>query len=314
MSITAADVLAAAERIHGLVRRTPVVRVEVCGLELFLKCENLQDAGAFKLRGATNWIRTLDAAALERGVMAYSSGNHAAGVACAAQRAGTKARVVMPHDAPKVKVANTASFGAEIITYNRFTEDREAICTALAAETGATVIPPFDHVLTLAGQGTAALELLEEVSDLDGFVAPLGGGGLMAGCSLITRHKAPKVRLFGAEPELANDTWLSLQAGERKEIPPSETIADGLRSPAPGKLTFPILKDHLEAIALVSEDEIRAAVRWLATKVHLVVEPSGAVPVAAALYGKLPANVRRIGVIVSGGNIEPAQLAEILAA
>lgn len=314
MSITAADVLAAAERIHGLVRRTPVVRVEVCGLELFLKCENLQDAGAFKLRGATNWIRTLDAAALERGVMAYSSGNHAAGVACAAQRAGTKARVVMPHDAPKVKVANTASFGAEIITYNRFTEDREAICTALAAETGATVIPPFDHVLTLAGQGTAALELLEEVSDLDGFVAPLGGGGLMAGCSLITRHMAPKVRLFGAEPELANDTWLSLQAGERKEIPPSETIADGLRSPAPGKLTFPILKDHLEAIALVSEDEIRAAVRWLATKVHLVVEPSGAVPVAAALYGKLPANVRRIGVIVSGGNIEPAQLAEILAA
>lgn len=312
MSITAADVLTAAERIHGLVRRTPIVRVEVCGLELFLKCENLQDAGAFKLRGATNWIRTLDAAALERGVMAYSSGNHAAGVACAAQRAGTKARVVMPHDAPKVKVANTASFGAEIITYNRFTEDREAICTALAAETGATVIPPFDHVLTLAGQGTAALELLEEVSDLDGFVAPLGGGGLMAGCSLITRHKAPSVRLFGAEPELANDTWLSLQAGERKEIPPSETIADGLRSPAPGKLTFPILKDHLEAIALVTEDEIRAAVRWLATKVHLVVEPSGAVPVAAALHGKLPSDVRRIGVIVSGGNIEPAQLAEIL--
>ncbi len=313
MSITAADVLAAAERIRGLVRRTPVVRVDVCGLELYLKCENLQDAGAFKLRGATNWVRSLDEAALAKGVMAYSSGNHAAGVALAAQRAGTKARVVMPHDAPKVKVENTASFGAEIISYDRFKEDREAICQALAAQTGATVIPPFDHVLTIAGQGTAALELLEEVPELDAFVAPLGGGGLMAGCSLIARHRAPSIRLFGAEPELGNDTWLSFQAGERKEIPPSDTIADGLRSTAPGKLTFPILKDHLEAVALVSEDDIRFAVRWLATKVHLVVEPSGAVPVAAILKGKLPPDVRRIGVILSGGNMEPAQLAAILA-
>lgn len=313
MSVSAADVLAAAERIRGLVRRTPVVRADFFGVELYLKCENLQDAGAFKLRGATNWVRSLDAEALKRGVMAYSSGNHAAGVALAAQRAGTKARVVMPHDAPQVKVANTASFGAEIIHYNRFTEDREAICNALAAETGATVIPPFDHVLTIAGQGTAALELIEEVPALDALIAPIGGGGLLAGCCLIARHRSPSIRLFGAEPELANDTWLSFQTGQRTEIPPSETIADGLRSPAPGKLTFPILKDHLEAIALVSEDEIRAAVRWLATKVHLVVEPSGAVPVAALLHGKLPPNVRKIGVIVSGGNIEPAQLAQILA-
>lgn len=313
MPASAADVLAAAERIRGLVRCTPVVRIEVCGLELYLKCENLQDGGSFKLRGATNLVRTLDAAALEKGVMAYSSGNHAAGVALAAQRAGTKARVVMPHDAPKVKVDNTASFGAEIIGYNRFTEDREAICKALAAETGATVIPPFDHVLTIAGQGTAALELMEEVPDIDALVAPLGGGGLMAGCCLIARNRSQTVRLFGAEPELASDTWLSFQAGERKEIPPSETIADGLRSPSPGKLTFPIMKEHLEAIALVTEDEIRAAVRWLATKVHLVVEPSGAVPVAAVLHGKLPPNVRKIGIIVSGGNMEPKQLAEILA-
>ncbi|MFN0107152.1 MAG: threonine/serine dehydratase [Bryobacteraceae bacterium] len=313
MPVTAADVLAAAERIRGLVRRTPVVRVEVCGLELYLKCENLQDGGSFKLRGATNLVRSLDSAALARGVMAYSSGNHAAGVALAAQRAGTKARVVMPHDAPKVKVENTASFGAEIIGYNRFTEDREAICTTLAAETGATVIPPFDHVLTIAGQGTAALELMEDVPDLDALVAPLGGGGLMAGCCLIARQFSQSIRLFGAEPELANDTWLSFQAGERREIPPSETIADGLRSPAPGKLTFPIMKERLEAIALVTEDEIRAAVRWLATKVHLVVEPSGAVPVAAVLHGKLPPAVRRIGIIVSGGNMEPRQLAEILA-
>ena len=313
MSITAAAVLNAAERIRGLVRRTPVVLAEVHGLELYLKCENLQDGGSFKLRGATNLVRSLHADALAKGVMAYSSGNHAPGVALAAQRAGAKARVVMPHDAPKVKVDNTASFGAEIISYNRFTEDREAICKALAAETGASIIPPFDHVLTIAGQGTAALELIEEVPGLDALIAPLGGGGLMAGCCLITRHLNPSIRLFGAEPELANDTWLSFQAGEHRQIPPSETIADGLRSPSPGKLTFPIMKDHLEAIALVTEDEIRAAVRWLATRVHLVVEPSGAVPVAAVLHGKLPPNIRKIGVIVSGGNIEPSQLAEILA-
>ena len=313
MSITAAAVINAAERIRGLVRRTPVVLAEVHGLELYLKCENLQDGGSFKLRGATNLVRSLHADALAKGVMAYSSGNHAAGVALAAQRAGAKARVVMPHDAPKVKVDNTASFGAEIISYNRFTEDREAICKALAAETGASIIPPFDHVLTIAGQGTAALELIEEVPGLDALIAPLGGGGLMAGCCLITRHLNPSIRLFGAEPQLANDTWLSFQAGEHRQIPPSETIADGLRSPSPGKLTFPIMKDHLEAIALVTEDEIRAAVRWLATKVHLVVEPSGAVPVAAVLHGKLPPNIRKIGVIVSGGNIEPSQLAEILA-
>lgn len=313
MSITAAAVLNAAERIRGLVRRTPVVLAQVHGLELYLKCENLQDGGSFKLRGATNLVRSLHADALAKGVMAYSSGNHAAGVALAAQRAGAKARVVMPHDAPKVKVDNTASFGAEIISYNRFTEDREAICKALAAETGATIIPPFDHVLTIAGQGTAALELIEEIPGLDALIAPLGGGGLMAGCCLITRHLNPSIRLFGAEPELANDTWLSFQAGEHRQIPPSETIADGLRSPSPGKLTFPIMKDHLEAIALVTEDEIRAAVRWLATRVHLVVEPSGAVPVAAVLHGKLPQNIQKIGVIVSGGNIEPSQLAEILA-
>ena len=162
--------------------------------------------------------------------MAYSSGNHAAGVALAAQRAGAKARVVMPHDAPKVKVDNTASFGAEIISYNRFTEDREAICKALAAETGAAIVPPFDHPMTITGQGTAALELLEEAPELDALIAPLGGGGLMAGTCLIARHMRPSIRLFGGEPELGNDTYLSFQSGERVEIPPSETIADGLRS------------------------------------------------------------------------------------
>ncbi|MBL8241720.1 MAG: threonine/serine dehydratase [Bryobacterales bacterium] len=313
MPIPAAEVVAASERIRGLVRRTPVVPVDVCGLRLYLKCENLQDGGSFKLRGATNVIRTLSPEALGRGVMAYSSGNHAAGVALAAQRAGAKARVVMPHDAPKVKVDNTASFGAEIVSYNRFTEDREAICQALAAETGAAIVPPFDHPMTIAGQGTAAMELLEEAPELDALIAPLGGGGLMAGTCLIARHMRPSLRLFGGEPALGNDTYLSIQAGERVEIAPPDTIADGLRSFAPGKLTFPVMKENLEAVVLVTEDEIRAAVRWLATKAHLVVEPSGAVPVAAILHGKLPREVRNIGVIVSGGNIEPSQLAEILA-
>ncbi|MBM3783356.1 MAG: threonine/serine dehydratase [Acidobacteria bacterium] len=310
--MTAADVHAAAERIRGRVVRTPVVQARLGERTLFLKCENLQDAGAFKLRGATNWVRSLDTEVVRRGVMAYSSGNHAAGVALAAQRAGVKARVVMPHDAPAVKVANTKSFGAEVITYNRFTEDREAICRAIAAETGATVIPPFDHVLTACGQGTAALELLEDVPDLDALITPIGGGGLLAGTCLVARDKSGSIRLFGAEPELGNDTWLSFQSGERQQIPPSETIADGLRSPMPGALTFPVLRAHLESIALVSEAEIIEAVRWLANKMHLVVEPSGAVPVAA--IPKLPDSVKRIGVILSGGNVEPAQLAGYLAA
>lgn len=314
MPIAASDVLAAAERIRGHVRRTPIVLAGLPSVTLFLKCENLQDSGSFKLRGATNFVRSLDADAFAHGIMAYSSGNHAAGVAAAAARAGAIARVVMPHDAPRVKVENTKSFGAEIIVYNRFTEDREAICTALAKETGASVIPPFDHPWTIAGQGTAALELVEDVDGLDAIVGPLGGGGLMAGSCIIAKHLIPGIRMFGAEPELANDTWLSWQAGERVEIPPSETIADGLRSPMPGKLTFPINRQYLESIAIVTEDEIRQAVRWLATNVHLVVEPSGAVPVAAALSGKLPADVKRLGVLISGGNIEPSDLAAILTA
>jgi threonine dehydratase len=312
MSVTATDVLAAAERIDGLVRRTPVVPVSLPGLDLFLKCENLQHSGSFKLRGATNFVRSLSQEALSRGVMAYSSGNHAAGVAAAAQRAGAKARVVMPNDAPRVKVENTRSFGAEVITYDRLTEDREAICRAIAQETGAAIIPPFDHPWTIAGQGTAMLELLEQAADLDAAIAPLGGGGLMAGGCLAARYKQPSIRLFGAEPEEANDTWLSFQGGERKQIPPTDTIADGLRSPMPGALTFPILREHLESVILVTEQEIRDAVRFLATRVHLVVEPSGAVPVAAALHGKLPADLRRVGVIVSGGNIEPSQLAALV--
>jgi threo-3-hydroxy-L-aspartate ammonia-lyase len=245
-------------------------------------------------------------------VMAFSSGNHAAGVALAAQRAGTKARVVMPHDAPAVKVANTRSFGAEIVVYNRHTEDREAICRQIAADTGAAVIPPFDHELTIAGQGTAAVELLEEVPDLDALIAPIGGGGLLAGSCLAARHLAPGVRLFGAEPEIANDAYLSLQSGAIASIPVPDTIADGLRSTAPGKLTFPVLQRHLEEIVLVSEEEIVSAMRWLAASVHLVAEPSGAVATAAVLSGRMPRDLRRIGVVISGGNVEPAQLAAAL--
>lgn len=313
MSVTAADVFAAAERIRGLVRRTPVVRAEVNGITLHLKCENLQTGGSFKLRGATNFVRSLDAETLARGVMAFSSGNHAAGVACAAQMAGTKASVVMPSDAPPVKVENTKSFGAEVISYDRMTEDREAICRALAAETGASVIPPFDHVLTIAGQGTAAMELMEEVKGLEALATPIGGGGLLAGSSLLAKHLTPAIRMFGVEPELGNDFFLSFRAGERKEIPPPDTIADGLRTFKPGELTFPPVQRLVEDVLLVTEDEIRAAVRWLATKIHLVVEPSGAVPVAAVLHGKFPADVRNLGIVLSGGNMEPSQLAGILA-
>lgn len=312
MAVTAGDVLAAAERIAGRVKRTPVVEIRAGDRTLYLKCENLQDSGSFKLRGATNWVTSLDDAALARGVMAFSSGNHAAGVALAAQRAGAKARVVMPHDAPAVKVVNTRSFGAEIVSYNRHTEDREAICRQIAAETGATVIPPFDHELTIAGQGTAALELLEQAGELDALIAPIGGGGLLAGSCLAARLVAHGVRLFGAEPEIANDAYLSLRAGTITSIPVPDTIADGLRSTAPGQLTFPVLQSHLDDILLVSEDEIVAAMRWLAASVHLVAEPSGAVATAAAMSGKLPAGLKRVGIVISGGNVEPESLAAAL--
>ena len=315
LAIQFSDIQTAAGRIAPWAHRTPVLTSKTLdretGKRIYLKCENFQVGGAFKFRGACNFVFSLTPEELSRGVLAYSSGNHAQAVALAAARAGTKATVVMPSDAPRAKMAATAGAGATIVSYDRLKEDREEICRDLAEKTGSAVIPPYDHVLTIAGQGTAALELMAEVPGLDAMVACTGGGGLLGGCCVAAKGINPAIRMFGAEPELADDVWQSLQKGERVSIPPSLTIADGLRTPSPGKLTFPILQQHVEQIALISEDEIRATVRFCLERLKIVVEPSGAVGVAAALFGKLPADVTTVGIVISGGNVDLDQLAEI---
>jgi threonine dehydratase len=307
-SITPADVRAAAVRIKPLAKRTPVLDSSdfdaAAGVRVCFKCENLQTGGAFKIRGASNLILSLSAAELARGVVAFSSGNHAIAVAIAARHAGAAATIVMPADAPRSKLETARAYGARIVRYDRLRESRESIAARLLEESGATLAPPFDHPMIMAGQGTAALELLEDVPDLDALIAPVGGGGLLSGCATIARDMRPSIRLFGVEPADGNDTFLSFQAGERRSIALPQTIADGLRAPQPGELTFPILRQLVEQIAVVTDDEIRAAIRFLLTRLKILVEPSGAVGAAALLFGKLPAGIGKVGVILSGGNMD----------
>jgi threonine dehydratase len=306
------DVFAAAERIRPLARKTPVMTSSgfdaAAETKVFFKCENLQRGGAFKIRGAANLVLSQSAAELARGVVAYSSGNHAQATAIAAKYVGVPATIVMPEDAPKSKMEATRAHGARIVTYDRFTENREEIAGRILQETGATLVPPFDHPMIMAGQGTAALELLGETGPLDALITPVGGGGLLAGCATIARSQYPAIRVFGAEPEGANDTYLSMQAGERVIVNP-DTIADGLRAAKPGALTFPVVQKLVERIVLVSEDEIRAAVKFLLLRLKILVEPSGAVPAAAVLFHKLPPEVRSVGVVLSGGNVDFEDLA-----
>lgn len=314
--ITVEDVLQAADRIRPIARRTPVLTSrgvdEESGASVFLKCENFQRGGAFKIRGASNLILSIPPEDLKRGVVAFSSGNHAQAVAIASRHVGAKATIVMPTDAPKSKVEGTRAHGASIITYDRFKEDREVLGARIAADTGATLVPPFDHPMIMAGQGTAALELLQGAPDLDALIVCVGGGGLIAGCATAAKAMRPTIRVFGVEPELANDVYQSVKTGERVEIPPPPTIADGLRTPKVGALTFPVIQKHVESILLVSEEEIRRAMRYLLMRMKIVVEPSGAVAAAAALYRKFPPELKRIGVILSGGNVDAEQLASVL--
>ena len=308
LAIEAKDVRLAAERIRPLARKTPVLTSELfnqqSGTRAFFKCENLQRGGAFKIRGAANMILSLPPDALKNGVVAYSSGNHAQATAIAAKHVGAQATIVMPEDAPRSKMDATRSHGARIVTYNRFTENREAIAAKILKEGNATLVPPFDHPMIMAGQGTAALELLQEVGSLDALITPVGGGGLLSGCATIARDVNSHIRVFGAEPEGANDTFLSMMAGERVAVPNPDTIADGLRAPKPGELTFPIVKSLVERIVLVSEEEIRAAAKFLLMNLKILVEPSGAVPAAAVLFGKLPQDIRSVGIVLSGGNVD----------
>lgn len=302
----------AAHRIRPLAQRTPVMTSRtasmIAGKQLFFKCENLQRGGAFKIRGAANLILSLTPECLAKGVIAFSSGNHAQATAIAAKHVGAKATILMPLDAPRSKMEATRSFGAQIITFDRQRENREEIAQRMLDETGATLVPPYDHAMIIAGQGTAALELLEEQPELDALVVCIGGGGLISGSATIAKSINPRIRIFGVEPELANDAWQSFRKGERVEISPPETIADGLRSPSPGKLTFPIMQRLVEDVLLVTENEIRQAMRFCFTRMKIVVEPSGAVSLAAALFQKLPKDVKRVGLILSGGNMDPETL------
>ena len=312
------DVRAAAARLRGRITRTPVLVAEALnqasGYTLYVKCENLQRAGSFKIRGALNKLLTLSEDERRRGVVAFSSGNHAQGVALAARLVGTTAVICMPSDAPALKLEATRGYGAEIVLYDRQKDDREAIARRIGSETGRLVVPPFDDYAIMAGQGTAALELFEEVPDLDALLAPVGGGGLMAGCSTVARSLSRGVQVLGVEADTANDTYLSLRKGERVTIPPPPTIADGIRLTTPGALTFPILQRNVTDVVLVDDREILEAVRMLAMHAHIVVEPTGAVGVAAALKGRLPVSKgAKVGVILSGGNIDPALLASVLA-
>ncbi len=313
--ITFDDIRAAAERIRPIAKRTPVMSSASfdaeSGASVFFKCENFQKGGAFKIRGASNFIFSIPKDRLGKGVVAHSSGNHAQAVAIAAQFAGIPATLVMPEDAPRSKLEGTRARGAKIVHYDRFKGNREEISAKIAQETGATLVPPYDHPWTIAGQGTAAKELIEEVPDLDALVVCVGGGGLCSGSSIAAHHLRPHMRVFGIEPELGNDTYLSFAAGERVKIDTPQTIADGLRSASPGELTFPILRKHVEQMLVVSEDEIRAAVKFLMLRLKIVVEPSGAVSAAAVLFRKLPAGIRRVGVILSGGNVDYEQLANL---
>jgi threonine dehydratase len=306
-AVTIADVRRAATRIEPLIHRTPVLTSRLVdaatGLQCFFKCENLQRGGAFKIRGAANFLLSIPPSERARGVVAFSSGNHAQAVAIAARELGVRAKIAMPTDAPAAKLEATKNYGAEVVFYDRSRDDREALARRLAEETGSILVPPFDHEWIIAGQGTAALELLEDVPNLDAIIACVGGGGLLAGTSITAKGIKPDILVFGAEPEQANDTYLSLRAGSRVEIPPPVTIADGLRLPKPGALTFPIVQEHVEDILLVSEQEIRTAVAFIQSRMKLVVEPSGAVAPATAFARKILARVRRVGLIISGGNV-----------
>ena len=306
----------AAARIAGRVHRTPVMTSrsfnEVAGCEVFFKCENLQRAGAFKARGATNKILSLNDEEKKRGVLAVSSGNHAQAVALAAREAGVRAVVCIPDDAPKMKVAGMRTYGADIRVFDRHKDDRDAFGREIAEREGLVAVPAYDDYLIMAGQGTCGLEFVEDVPDLDCLLTPCSGGGLFAGVSTAAKFLKPSIRCFAVEPDTANDTQQSIAKGERVKIPPPSTIADGLRVQRPGELTFPITRQNAEAVLTVTDEEIMATMSFMLFRMKLLVEPSGAAAAAAVFKRKLPAACARVGVVLSGGNVDSDLLSEIL--
>jgi len=311
------DVAQAAERILGVAHRTPVLTSrtvnEEFGAEVFFKCENLQRMGAFKFRGGYNALARFTPEQRRAGVVAFSSGNHAQAVALAARILEMPATIIMPQDAPGAKVAATRGYGATVVTYDRYTEDREQIGRDLAEKNGLTLIPPYDHPDVIAGQGTAAKELFEETGALDAFFVCLGGGGLLAGSALATRALAPGCRLYGVEPEAGNDGQQSFRSGQIVHIDTPRTIADGAQTQHLGQLTFPIIRRDVDDILTASDEELIACMRFFAERMKIVVEPTGCLGFAAARQMKDSLKGKRIGILVSGGNIDLARFAALVA-
>jgi threo-3-hydroxy-L-aspartate ammonia-lyase len=310
------DVQAAAQRLRGVANPTPVLTSRTLdgavGASVHVKAECFQRGGAFKFRGAYNKISSLPPEELAHGVLAYSSGNHAQAVAIAARLLGANATIVMPADAPPAKVDATRNYGAEIVTYDRWTESREEIGARLAAERGSALVRPYDDPLVMAGQGTTALELFEAAPELDVLVVPVSGGGLMAGCATVAKSLRPEIRVVGVEPEAGDDTRRSLAAGKRVRIDVPRTIADGLQASEPGELTFEVNRLRVDEIVTVGDAEIVDAMGFLFDRMKLVTEPSGAIGIAALLAGRLDVRGERVGVVLSGGNVGVARFAELL--
>jgi threo-3-hydroxy-L-aspartate ammonia-lyase len=314
---TADDVRAAAELLRGVAHRTPVMTSrtldERLGASVFFKCENLQRGGAFKFRGAYNAVSRLSDEERARGVLAYSSGNHAQAVALTGRLLGVRTTIVMPDDAPASKIEGTRGYGAEVILYDNETQSREELAAQLKMERGMSLIPPYDYADVVAGQGTAALELLEEKGPLDALLTPCGGGGLLSGSALAAQAASPGCRVIGVEPELADDATRSFRTGTVQSVRNPATIADGLRTPSLGRITFPLVRAHVADMRTVSEAGIVEAMRFLWTRMKIVVEPSGAVPLAALLADPGAFRGMRIGIILSGGNVDLANACQLFA-
>lgn len=310
------DVAAAHDRLRGVAHRTPVLTSSTAnalsGAQLYFKCENFQRMGAFKFRGAYNSIAQFTPEQKAGGVITFSSGNHAQAIALSAKLLGVKAVIVMPEDAPAVKVAATRGYGGEVVFYNRYTEDREALGRRLAAERGLTLIPPYDHPHVMAGQGTAAKELIEEVGELDLLLVCLGGGGLLSGCAVAARALSPRCTIVGVEPEAGNDGQRSLRSGEIVHIDTPKTIADGAQTQHLGQYTFAVIRQLVDDIATVSDAELVETMKFFASRMKIVVEPTGCLAAAAALQGKVDVKGKRVGVIVSGGNVDLMRFAGLV--
>lgn len=316
LSINYADIEAAATRLAGTAHRTPVATSRTAnqrtGAQLFFKCENLQRMGAFKFRGAYNALSQFTQEQRRVGVVAYSSGNHAQAIALSARLLGIPATIVMPNDAPQMKVDATRGYGAEVQMYDRYKENREVIGRKLADERGMTLIPPFDHPHVMAGQGTAALELIEDAGTLDVLLVCVGGGGLISGCAVAAKHALPQCRVIGIEPEAGNDVQQSLRRGEIVHIEVPQTIADGAQTQAAGRFTFPVIQVLVDDVLTVTDQQLVSTMRFFAERMKMVVEPTGCLAAAAVLEGMLDARGQRVGIIISGGNVDVDRYAELL--